>query len=175
VLLAIAVFAGLRASEIRGLTWTDIDFLRKTIHVRQRADQWNTIGSPKSAGAHRAVPLVKPLENVLKEWRIACPRSEQGLVLPTSKGRPQHHANLLQRVIYPIQKRAGIANQYSLHAFRHFFASYAIDQGFNHKQLQVLLGHAGISLTLDVYSHLFTQPEDDHARLSAGAMALVRS
>ena len=47
-LIVTAIFTGLRASELRGLRWEDIDLDRGELTVRQRADRWGTIGSPKS-------------------------------------------------------------------------------------------------------------------------------
>ena len=44
-----AIFTGMRASELRGLRWCDVDFDNATIHVAQRADTWGKMGSPKSA------------------------------------------------------------------------------------------------------------------------------
>ena len=51
---------------------------------------------------------------------------------------------------------------------RHFFASWAIDQGFTPKRLQALLGHSSIQMTFDTYGHLFPSLEDDHAKFAAG-------
>ena len=48
-LFVTAIFTGMRASELRGLIWDDVDFGRNVIHVRQRADDWGVIGAPKSA------------------------------------------------------------------------------------------------------------------------------
>jgi integrase len=56
-LLTTAIFTGLRASELRGLTWDAVDLDRKILVVRARADRWNVIGSPKSDAGKRAVPL----------------------------------------------------------------------------------------------------------------------
>ena len=47
-LLLIIAFTGLRASELRGLRWSDVDLKAAELHVRQRADRYNNIGSPKS-------------------------------------------------------------------------------------------------------------------------------
>ena len=47
-ILLTAVFTGLRASELRGLRWADVDLTKSGIHVRQRADRFNVIGRPKS-------------------------------------------------------------------------------------------------------------------------------
>ena len=45
--LMTAVFTGLRASELRGLRWSDIDFKRSELHVRQRADRYHEMGPPE--------------------------------------------------------------------------------------------------------------------------------
>jgi integrase len=44
--------------RLRGLTWEAVDLERKILTVRQRADRWNTIGSPKSDAGKREVPSV---------------------------------------------------------------------------------------------------------------------
>jgi integrase len=69
-LLLTAIFTGLRASELRGLRWDDVDFARSEIRVRQRADRFGTIGAPKSAGSRRTVPLLPMVTNALREWRV---------------------------------------------------------------------------------------------------------
>src|SRR5208282_5031823 len=47
-LILTAIFTGLRASELRGLRWQDVDFAKSELHVRQRADRFSEIGKPKS-------------------------------------------------------------------------------------------------------------------------------
>ena len=59
-LLIVAAFTGLRASELRGLRWADVDLKANEIHVRQRADRYNEIGKPKSAAGERVVPFGNP-------------------------------------------------------------------------------------------------------------------
>ena len=86
-LVVTAVFAGLRASELRGLRWEDIDFGRRELHVRQRADRYNVIGKPKSKSGERTIPLGPFVANTLREWKLACPKGEGGLVFPTGKGQ----------------------------------------------------------------------------------------
>lgn len=53
-----------------------------------------------------------------------------------------------------------------------FYASWLIDQGFNAKRVQTLMGHSTIQITFDTYGHLFPQ-EGDHDRFSEAALALV--
>jgi len=195
-----ATFTGLRASELRGLPWENIDFERKVIHVCQRANLWGEIGPPKSEAGDREIPMSPMVVNALKEWRLACPKvtekqaddseiSRLWLVFPNGNGNVENHANIENRGFYPLQLAAGITKlnskkrdmdgnrvrkpKYSLHALRHFFASWAIEQGFSPKRLQALLGHSSITMTYDRYGHLFPSPEDDHAKLAAGELALA--
>ena len=63
--------------------------------------------------------------------------------------------------------------KYSIHALRHFCASWLVEQDFMPKRLQNFLGHSTIQMTFDVYRHLFPNAEDDHAKLAAGELARV--
>jgi integrase len=68
-----AVFTGMRASELRGLRWIDVDLDGGVVHVRQRGDAWANIGPPKSAAGARDIPLTPMVVNALRQWRLACP------------------------------------------------------------------------------------------------------
>jgi len=180
-LLLTACLTGLRASELRGLRWTDVDFKAGELHVRQRADRFNRIGAPKSESSRRAVPLdADVLIPALKKWKLECPHGE--LVFPTSTGHVEHHKNMLSGLA-PIMQAAGVVDKkgepkYALHAFRHFFASWAINpkerggRELPAKVVQQLLGHTSIVMTLDRYGHLFPRG-DDRAELAAAARALL--
>jgi len=137
-LVVTAIFTGLRASELRGLTWDDVDLERKVLTVRQRADRWNTIGSPKSVSGKREVPLAPIVVNTLREWKLTCPRfAEDGeprlwLVFPNGDGNVEYLVNIHRRGLGPVQVAAGISTdaerpRYSLHALRHAAASLFIE------------------------------------------------
>jgi integrase len=85
----VAVFTGTRASELRGLTWDNVDFERKVIHIRQRANLWGELGAPKSHAGRREIPMAPMVVNALKEWRLACPKGEQN-----GNGRVEGHSNI---------------------------------------------------------------------------------
>jgi integrase len=165
-LIVTAVFTGLRASELRGLTWDDVDLTRATLRVRQRADRWNAIGSPKSATSAREVPLVPMVVNALKEWRLACPKGPLGLVFPDDNGNVERLHNISRNALGRAQQAAGMctswkAPRYSLHSFRHAAASLFIEQGLSPKRVQALMGHSSIQMTFDVYGHLWPSQDDD--------------
>ena len=86
-LFVIAVFTGMRSSELRGLRWQDVDFKRSEIHVNQRADEFGEIGPPKTDAGLRTIPVPPVVVNALKEHRLRQPNGV-GLRLRQS-GRPR--------------------------------------------------------------------------------------
>jgi integrase len=181
-LLLTAGLCGLRASELRGLRWADVDLRGAELHVRQRADRYNSIGAPKSASSTRTVPLAPDVVAALKVWKLACPKGEVDLVFPTAQGKVEHHKTIA-RSLAPVMLVAGVVTRagkpkYGLHAFRHFFASWCINRKADGgrelpaKVVQSLLGHSSIVMTLDRYGHLFPRG-DDRAELAAAASALL--
>jgi len=175
--LLVAALCGLRASELRGLRWADIDLKAATLRVSQRADRYAIIGSPKSAASRRQIPLPPEAVSELRTWRLACPPTEADLVFPTGRGHVEHHPSLW-RAIERVMLRASIVDKggrskYGLHALRHFFASWCINRKpegreLPPKEVQALLGHSSIVMTYDVYGHLFP-PGDDRAELAAAS------
>ena len=183
-LLLTAIFTGLRASELRGLRWADVDLKRGEIHVRQRADRYNVIGRLKSEAAERTVPLPPMVVNALREHRIACPKSENDLVFLNGAGNVQAHNSIINYGLIPTQIAAGIvtktgkAKYTGLHSLRHFYASWCINRRADGglelplKVVQARLGHASIQMTADVYGHLF---RDRHgAELAAAEKVFLR-
>jgi integrase len=184
-LLLTAIFTGLRASELRGLTWANIDLKRAVLHVHQRADRYQQIGAPKSAAGERTVPLPPLLVNTLREWKLACPPSALGLAFPNSAGKPRALSDIIRRSFHPAQIAAGVTNTKGrakyrgLHALRHFYASWCINRRADGglelplKVVQTRLGHASIQMTADRYGHLFPSA-DDGAELALAEKALMR-
>ena len=180
-LILTALLAGLRASELRGLTWDDVDLQHGQIHVRRRADRFGTFGPPKSEAGKRSIPISPLLLNTLRQWRLACPKGELGLVFPNGAGRVENHMNLLHRVFWPIQIAAGVTvmrdsepdAKYSLHALRHACAALWIAQGFGPKRIQVMMGHSSITQTFDRYGYLFEAREADTAAMDEIASKLI--
>jgi integrase len=181
-LLLMAALTGLRASELRGLRWADIDLKACELQVRQRADRYNAIGAPKSGSSVRTIPLPQQLLSTLKAWKLACPTGAGDLVFPTATGAAEYHTDML-RSMTPIMAKAGVVDKhgqpkYALHAFRHFFASWCINpverggRGLPAKVVQQLLGHSSIVLTMDTYGHLFPAG-DDREELTKAAAALL--
>jgi integrase len=183
-LLLTAIFTGLRASELRGLRWADVDLRRGELHIRQRADRYNKMGPPKSEAGERTVPIAPMLANTLREWKLACPKGEHGLVFPNGNGRIENLSNILQRGLGPVQVAAGVvttkgkAKYTGLHSLRHFYASWCINRRVDGglelplKLVQARLGHASVQMTADRYGHLFPRG-DDGAELAIAEKAFL--
>src|SRR5215813_7678582 len=107
-LLLTAIFTGLRISELRGLRWDDVDLKRSELHVRQRADRYNTIGKPKSVAGERVIPLPPTLVSTLRKWRLACPNGELGLVFPAADGSVESYVNITRHALIPTLLAAGV-------------------------------------------------------------------
>src|ERR1700676_3926113 len=182
----VAVFCGLRASELRGLRWADVDFEARLITLTQRADASHKIGKLKSKAAYRSLRLSPLVLNALREWKLACPKGDLDLVFPNGLGKVESYANLIEHGFGPIQIAANVttlvpvtddvgkpvinnagepvmreAARYGLHALRHACASLWIEQGHNPKQIQKLMGHSSIKVTFDTYGHLFVDNDAD--------------
>jgi integrase len=184
--ILVAIFCGLRASELRGLRWADVDFDAKKLSLTQRADASHRIGKLKSKAAYRSIPCPPMVMNALREWKLVCPKGDLDLVFPNGVGKVESHSNLVERGLEPILKAAGFSDRrqltdgtrkpvmdaagapvmvevgkYGMHSLRHACASLWIESGFNPKQIQKLMGHSSIKVTFDVYGHLFADAEAD--------------
>lgn len=178
----VLVFCGLRASEVRALSWTDVDFASDAITVLRRADRWGRIGQPKSAAGTRTIPIPKAVRDALIAWKPRCPSSKLNLVFPSSRGTVQNQSNIMNRFFRLMQVEAGIyievvkmdkdggkvtwkRAKFGLHALRHFCASRWIEANYSAKRVQAYMGHASIVQTYDTYGYLFDLRDNDKEAL----------
>jgi integrase len=171
-ILLTTIFCGLRASELRGLRWQDVDLVKGELHVRQRADRYHKIGRPKSEAGERTVPVPPMVLNALKAWKLACPKGDLDLAFPNPSGKVESRSNIVLRGFMPAQVEARIVDENGkakyggLHSLRHFFASWCInrrqDGGLELplKVVQTRMGHSTIQMTADTYGHLFPATDD---------------
>ena len=156
----------MRQSELRGLTWQNVDLERGIIKVRKRADRFCDMGRPKSRAGTRDIPMAPLVQQTLTTWHETCPKGPLDLVFPNGAGNIEGHANIYHRILKPLLLDCGIVDaegkpKFGFHALRHAAASLYIEQGWPAKKIQKLLGHASIVMTFDVYGHLFESAEDD--------------
>ena len=180
-LILTAAFTGLRWSELRGLPWGAVNLKAAELKVSQRIDRFGAVGAPKSAAGNRSVPLLPLVVNALREHKLASGAAE--LVFTNTRGQPEHRNTVIDywqaaQVAAGVVTAEGKAKYLGLHALRHFFASWCINRRADGgrelplKQVQGLLGHSSVTVTADVYSHLFPR-QDDAAELAAAETAFL--
>jgi integrase len=159
---ATALYAGLRRGEIRALRWENVDLAEGLIHVERG---WDDLEGPielKSKAGRRRVPIAGILRDELIAHKLRSDRSA-GLVFGRDGETPFDPGKLTGRADEEWTD-AGLT-RITLHACRHTFASYMIAAGVNAKALSTYMGHANISITLDLYGHLMPGNEGEAAKL----------
>jgi len=173
LMLATVLYTGLRISELLGLIWDDIDFTAGVIHVRAQLSRAHRGAparrvAPKTPASVRDVPLVAQLARLLSVRREQSRFARGGdWVFATARGTPYGHRNVSRRALGRAAQLAGLNDDgwppLRFHDLRHTFASHLIiDLGLDPAQVSRILGHARITITLDIYTHLFEDAR--HAR-----------
>lgn len=145
-MIVAALRTGMRQGELKGLQWTSIDWLNRSVAVRHsRSDYTKSLGSPKG-NRERHIPLDVDLCEMLDARK----RSE-GYVFLDESGRPFTHMKV-SAALAEVCRRAGLPKT-GWHTLRHTFASHLAMNGTPLNIVQALLGHASISTTMR-YAHV---------------------
>jgi integrase len=158
----------MRPEEYLGLQWKDVDLVHGVVIVR-RALVWRStgggwyFGEPKTARSRRHIPLPASTLRALTEYRrqqsaerlkAGAAYQQNDLVFATPEGGPLAPRNLKRRHFRPILKRAKLPLDFRLYDLRHSCATLLLAAGEHPKVVSERLGHASVTLTLDVYSHV---------------------
>lgn len=175
---------GLRKGEALALTWSDIDLINNTISINKTLTYGIgnklMVNSPKTKQSKRTVPLSANLKQTLLDYRkgqkIVSDKifhTYQGNYLALSK--PTQWLNRVYAKDHELNEE--YAKQYKLdenyvlnkdlkhitiHGFRHTFATLLIENtNVKPKTVQMLLGHANVQMTLDIYTHVNNKNKED--------------
>ena len=159
----LALHTGLRAGEVAGLCWSDIDMDNGTMHVHRQADDMPKGGwvSLKTKSSVRTLPLDTTTLELLQtikarqaetRMRLGATWIDHGLVFPNPTG-DFAIKNQYSRMVQRLCRNAGI-ERLRFHDLRHWYASIAISRGAPLTLVSRTLGHASVSITADVYGHL---------------------
>jgi site-specific recombinase XerD len=144
IILALAYSAGLRSQELIKLKISDIDFERKTIHIRQSKYKKD-----------RIVPLSDYIAKGLKKYlRVEHPHVWlfNGKE-PDGRYSPRGLAWIMREAL----KKTTIQKKVNLHSLRHSYATHLLEDGVNIVTIKELLGHATIQTTM-IYLHVAQLP-----------------
>jgi integrase len=136
---------------------------------------WSKIGPPKSKAGKRDIPLAPLVENTLRQWREECAKGELKLVFPNGVGNVEQMSNIYELTWYPLQKKCGLtvdtgekdSDGNPILTHRYGFASLFIQYlGWTPKRLQTVMGYSSITMTFDLYGHIFEDVEADRADMA---------
>lgn len=159
----LAITTGMRQGEILGLHWEDVDLEKGNLAVRHTIQllQGRIIeGEPKSAGSRRTIALPEYTVAVLMLHQEKTDKDE-GLLFTTASGRPVSPRNLL-RHFHQVLDRTGLP-KIRFHDLRHTAATLLLRENVHPKIVQEMLGHSTIALTLDTYSHILPDIQQEAA------------
>lgn len=161
-LVLLAAGTGMRASELLGLRWGDIDFSAKTIRLN-RTWRCGRIGDGKSDESRKPVVIGKRATDFLLEWRCETPyAAATDWVFPSFKlkgAKPISGSQFVKDYIRPRFIEYGLIDEAyrgraGLHAFRHSLATVLItEEQVDPKTAQGILRHAKPEITLGIYTH----------------------
>jgi integrase len=171
--VALCAFAGLRLGEAAALQVADIDFLRRTLHVRrqvQLVDRTRVDVRAPKYGSEREVHLPAELVTMLSQHVTRLSNGPSGRWLfQRAEGEP-FHQNTVTYLWREARKRAAVTGV-RLHDLRHFYASGLIAAGCDVVTVSRALGHTSSTTTLATYAHLWPSAEDKTRQAAAGLMA----
>lgn len=145
---------GIRTSEALGLSWHNVDFDNRIIQLRQQLQYYDRTfhySDLKTRAGRRELPLSDTIRGLLR----GIPRNDSGplpdLIFKTTNNNPIDRRNLL-RSFKRISQRAGLP-LIALHHLRHTTATLLKDMNVQARDAQLILGHAHISTTQQIYQH----------------------
>jgi integrase len=172
---------GCRRGEALGLQWCNIDLENARVTIDKalvEVGEEVQLSEPKSARGRRTIALDPETVGVLRahhrfqaQERLRCGATwtDSGFVFTEDDGcslTPWRISMAFQQ----LRRRAGLP-QIPLHGLRHTYASVALSSGINPRIVSGRLGHSTVAFTLDVYSHVLPQADEEAAVRIA---ALVR-
>lgn len=170
-----ALQTGLRCGELTGLRWSDIEDGK--IHVQRtmehRHGEWRT-GKPKSAKGNRRIKLTPEALRILEEQKRrnselkVVPLEWRDYIFLDADGCPVK-AGTYDTALSNVCKRNGIEH-FSMHTLRHTFATRCIESGMQPKTLQIIMGHAKISITMNLYVHCTDEQMENEMDMIADAL-----
>ncbi len=163
LLVRFGAATGLRPSELCGLRVGRLNLVKGTVEV---AEALTVVGGrtevgPIKNGLRRSVQVSRSMcDDVARH--LSCRAAELGrgvaaddYVFVAPEGGPLRRDLLHKRIFRPAVAQAGLPAALRVHDLRHTCASLLIDIGAHPKAIQEWLGHKSITVTIDVYGHLF--------------------
>jgi len=145
VMISIAVFTGMRVSEILGLRWEDIDLAAGTVSI-QRSFVGKFVGETKTQSSEAVLPLPDQLVTILATWQTEQPSINGWVFGSVTTGRPFHRDSLQADHLLPAGLRHGIQGL-GWHTFRHSHIAYLREMKTAPEVQMMLMRHSDMRTT----------------------------
>jgi len=181
----IALSTGMARGEILGLRWKDVNWKKQTLSVQQTIVNLDTGPiiqlSTKTENRQRTLDISSALINKLKTYKkqqseemlALGNKNKKGLIFITQKDtflRPRDIDTYFEKSINRFNKNCKKEHEklqkISSHGLRHTYATHLLEEGVHPKIVSERLGHAGIQITLDTYSHVAPRLQKEIAKLT---------
>lgn len=159
----VLAYEGMRFSELVALRRRDCELLRRRLLIDENAVEvggqlvWEDY---TKNDRHHYARLPAFVSELLARHLETRPDQPEGLVFVSRSGGAIRHRDWLRYIWRPAIRRAGLEGL-NPHELRHTAASLLIAAGADPKSVQEQLGHTTITITYDVYGHLFDQHLDE--------------
>lgn len=152
---------GLRIGELLALRVEDVDFLRRTVHVRtQLAPGAKVRSDPKTPRSIRLLPLPQVVADALAAHLAEFPPGDDGSIFTTRFGTPYRHDYYGTRIFQAAVAAAALPAGTTSHDLRHHYASVLLAAGESVVAVAERLGHENANLVLSTYGHLMPDSEE---------------
>lgn len=168
VCVQLLIATGARRGEVMGLRWEHVDWVENKLYLcenRVYTPQSGVISTTLKTGENRYVSVSPSVMALLKRWRaeqaaafMKLGITPSGYVLTAENGGPMHPDSPTDW-LSKFSKRHGLPPIHP-HKFRHTQASLLIAQGVDILTVSKRLGHAKVSTTLDIYSHVLAKSDE---------------
>lgn len=173
--ICLLLVTGMRVGEVVALTWKDIDNEKNVIHVNKTLsksiDGHKEITTPKTATSIRDIPMNATIKAILQQqkkkflllWQANGDKMQNRIFadpygrIPTS----QPISNEINKAIKHLCMQGIEIDRLTCHGLRDTFATRFIEQGGNPQTLKSILGHASLSMTMDLYSHVLPNTKQE--------------
>lgn len=155
----ICLSTGIRIGEVCALKWGDINIATETISINRTIERIYVIdgekrhtevviGTPKTKNSLREIPMSKELLKIIRPLKKVMNDEYFILTNEAKPTEPRTYRNYYKQLL----KQLGIPDL-KFHGLRHSFATRCIESQCDYKTVSVILGHANISTTLNLYVH----------------------
>ena len=174
-LVNLAFATGMRIGELRGLSWSNVNFAKKIVMVKTQiidsSEQDCQFDDPKTEKSERSISVDSETMKELLDFmdyqkKYADNLGDQydnqyDLCFTNTFGKPFSASNFRKRYFSKMVAAAEISEKFTIHCMRHTHATLLLKNGVNPKVVSERLGHSSVIVTLNIYAHVLEEMEEE--------------